>query len=266
MAIPAPPLTRAQMLLYPVKKGLRRIGDMAHELFLRLRLSVRTDRETLKELGRLLERRSDWKNAAFCYRQVLEKSPDDFDTSAKLGKALCNSGEVEASIPILRRAVEMKPDHVQALTTLGRAYFETGDDDAAFASIIEAMRLDSVQPPSPWTEASWLFKQIVQRRSKRDRKRDVERFQQEVERNPEDHEALLQLGFALFSDQQVESSLRAYRKSLESKPDCALAHYRLARALEESGDHDEAKRHYAEASRLDPSRGYYRSRHQPHVS
>jgi Flp pilus assembly protein TadD len=53
----------------------------------------------------------------------------------------------------------------------------------------------------------------------------------------------------------LEGAISQFRAAISDKPEYAAAHYALGLALQRTGDAEGAKREFAEASRLDPSRG-----------
>ena len=81
----------------------------------------------------------------------------------------------------------------------------------------------------------------------------AERFRQAVELDHEFADAWNNLGNVLMEQSHAEDAIAAYRHALTSSPDYADAHYSLADALEMTVGHREARRHWKEFLRLEPS-------------
>ena len=67
-------------------------------------------------------------------------------------------------------------------------------------------------------------------------------------------------GNCLLRQRRPEEAIVKYERALEARPDFADAHFNLGLALELTGRREEAKQHYAEAARLDPSNDEARRR------
>jgi len=70
---------------------------------------------------------------------------------------------------------------------------------------------------------------------------------------PGDADTLDSLGFALSGKGRYDLAIRNYRLSLRAKPEGALAHYHLARALQKSSRTREAEQEFQVSRRLDPA-------------
>ena len=71
--------------------------------------------------------------------------------------------------------------------------------------------------------------------------------------NPNDHDAINQMGRVAFERGNLESSLAYYRRALALKPDLADVHNNIGNVLKELGQLDEAQKSFLEAIRLDPN-------------
>jgi tetratricopeptide (TPR) repeat protein len=101
------------------------------------------------------------------------------------------------------------------------------------------------------------LKEIYQKKSqladeRRDTKGSVLFMEKVVTLDPEDHDALYQLGVAYEKNKDLEDAMSTYRKVIESQPDHAKAHYRVGFICLRRREFEEAIKAFEEAQRLEP--------------
>ncbi|MFH0981538.1 MAG: hypothetical protein V2A79_08370 [Planctomycetota bacterium] len=106
--------------------------ERARQRFPKLRFRPLRDRE----VGHALVRR-----AIECYRRVLEKSPDDWDTWSALAAKLLFIGDASGALEIYKTLVRHRADDDYLWHNLGTAYYRVGDGAQAIAALEQACAL-----------------------------------------------------------------------------------------------------------------------------
>lgn len=199
-------------------------------------------------------------------------------TPAERATLLCEMGRIEeecgrseAAFAHYRRALEARPDHLPALAALNSLHRAAGDwaeVDRCIARLVGllgdraategASDAESAGEPAgadlgelylDWARVALLLE---------DRGRAVARLEQALEVDPSNHAARRALADLHYEDEHWEAAERYYAALLSAPdpdaPDALVATwlFRVARAQEESGRHDEAAASLREVVQLDP--------------
>lgn len=92
--------------------------------------------------GNELARRSQFAEAAACYRRALALQPDFAQAHLDLGRVLVRLGREAEAKESCRRALALAPDWAEAHNSLGNAQLKAADHEAAIMSYREAVRLE----------------------------------------------------------------------------------------------------------------------------
>jgi len=95
----------------------------------------------LNNLGNILVRQRNYKEAADWYREALQARPKSEKAHLNLGIALDKQGKFDQSIYYFSKALQLKPDDAKAHFHLGLTLFRIGKVEGAVEHLNEAIRL-----------------------------------------------------------------------------------------------------------------------------
>ena len=207
----------------------------------------------LLERARALQGQYREREALDLYLQALEVDPDQFE-------AVCGASYLYGQVGKRLRDRRRQREYYQRSQTLARQAFAARSDDPE-ANLVMAWSHGGIALISGFREkvaAGWKVKEHADRT---------------LESRPDDHRAWYilanlnyQVGTAGFlqrslarvlfggvpKELSLEEAIRAYRKTVEIRPDSILYRYELARALKRSGLKQEASAHLRLALTLTP--------------
>ena len=77
------------------------------------------------------------------WQSLLKVAPDDRDVLRNLGGLLAMDKRYAEAVPILEAEVKLDPSEAQPLTQLGIAYLRSGDADKGYATLQQALKIES---------------------------------------------------------------------------------------------------------------------------
>ena len=173
-------------------------------------------------LGVILTRKGQLKEAITCLLKALQSHPDDPEIRDNLAIALATAhdnnahtlarmGRDDEVIVQLRKALEIRPDFAAARRYLAILLLQKGQVDEAIAQFLEIR-----------------------------------------EKYPDDAVVSFDLGNAYFQKGQINEAVAAYQRALEIKPDDVSSRNNLGNALLRKGMVDEAAAQFREALAIQP--------------
>jgi tetratricopeptide (TPR) repeat protein len=235
-------------------------------------------RELIAQAGEH-QRAGRLEQAEAAYREILRRDPRHVEALRLLALVALQTEHYGQAEQLLARAVEVAPDYLAAWIDLSRAQLEKLDIPAARASIERAILLN---PQSAQVQVH--FANVLARSG---RNADaIEAYRRAAALNPESTPAWIGLGNSLKTIGRQAEAIAAYREAIRLRPEGSEAwwslsnlktfrfdgadveamrlrlaapglspearvqfSFALAKALEDSGEHAEAFRHYATGNR-----------------
>ena len=161
-----------------------------------------------------------------------------------LATAYRERGDLERAIGLYETALTLDADYAQAHSNIGSALAASGETDRAIEHYRQAIAADPATGDLRYNFGNALLAANLYAEA-------AEQFRFAVDAWPEDAEAYNNLGIALASGTRMAEAAEAFREAVRLDPTGVRAHRNLGIALEELGDADGARRHYAEAERLE---------------
>jgi tetratricopeptide (TPR) repeat protein len=171
----------------------------------------------LHSAGRLAE-------AEPLYRQVLNRSPDNFDALHLYGVLLSQTRRVDEAERFLRRAVYIRPNVAAAQSNLGNLLRERGRPEEALPHLRRAVEAD------PTLAAAHQNLGVVLNELGENEEAE-QCFGRAIALQPNFPEALNSLGNALRLSEKLDESERCYRKAIALRPSYSEAHTGLGATL-----------------------------------
>jgi tetratricopeptide (TPR) repeat protein len=200
-------------------------------------------KKAMAELARVLMRQGDSAGAAAASKRAQELPPDEgwldryasefsalaADRQGRFlwAKELLQRGQTADAVALLRRLAEEKPDY-RAYLDLGKALIQSGDTRAAHEALREAARID----PDRF-DAAYLLSVLL-----------VDLAERSLGQEAHKPRAL----------EQLREAAECGRRAVALKPEHALAHLYLGRALKGLGERPRALESLRTAVRLAPQR------------
>jgi tetratricopeptide (TPR) repeat protein len=102
-------------------------------------------------------------------------------------------------------------------------------------------------------EEDWFARAVELESDPAARHEAIAAYRRALEQNPQNDEALANLGALLYERAELEGAAECFRRAAQLQPGDALAYYNLGSVLEEAGQLDEAREHLRRAVELRPS-------------
>jgi tetratricopeptide (TPR) repeat protein len=228
-------------------------------------------------LGSLLARRGDYREAETHLRQALEYKPDYYDAHANMGKVLDGLGRLPEAEKAYLRAVELRQDFPTAFNGLAVVYAKQGKMDEAKQYLARALLLDP-----GYAEAHTNLGKVLQSENQIDAA--IREYEEAVRINPNlfvaqynlaltyygqgnlegaaQHMAAavqlqpsnpavrVNLGAIYLSAKKHDSAIASFQEAIKMAPDYADAYYNLGVALNAVGDQAQANANFEKAESL----------------
>lgn len=182
--------------------------------------------------------------------EAWNSDPENYFINLYLGHKLKAEERDEEAIPYLKKALELFPTSAglgSPYQLLSEIYEKIGDTDKALEVRERWWKL----APRFIENASRVGQLLLERNRLKDAATHLESAMYVNPLQGELHESL---GEVYLKTEQPEKAVREFRVLLNLKPvDLATSHYRLAHALHESGDREEARRHVLFSLEIAPS-------------
>jgi tetratricopeptide (TPR) repeat protein len=232
-------------------------GDVVR--FYSAALALRPDNlAVLNNLGNALRKGGRVDEAVACYQRAIALDPEFAFAHINLGHALMEKGELDRAIACCEKVIEFNPDHLLAHFDLAVALSGRGRVDEAIEHYREILRRwpKRADWPRGWKPnmASVRHNLFLLLEKQGKLAETVTELRSAVRRKPNDAEARLLLGHALFSQRDAEraellSAVRRNPKDSEARRKLRRAHYK---------QHDaEAAKHLRAAIRLKAKERYW---------
>lgn len=212
-------------------------------------LAIRESSRAHLDCGLACEKAGKLRDAERHLRRALEIEEDPssaFDIHLNLGRVNLELDRPDRAARELRRALKVIENDTEAAVLLARALMRRGSVDEAF-EVLER----HVPDPGIDSRAANQMARIHEVRGKLEQA--LEHFEKALSRDPEDVEALTGAGRVSLALNAPSKALSWLNRALEAGPATPTLHALRARALEDSGDIEEAARAFRKALELDPS-------------
>ena len=190
---------------------------------------------------------------------LVKAAPDSARLHQITAELLETEGDFAGAVAQYRKALEIEPKLPGARRALGVALMNSTNDEPNRLEARKQFELElSLNPGDALSEYQlgelmWLG----------NRPEDaLRRFQRAVELQPNFPHALIAAGKVLLSKEKADEAISLLKKAVSLDPSNEVGHFRLAQALQKSGDQAGAAREFAEFRRLrsalESLRGIYR--------
>lgn len=198
-------------------------------------------------LGTALQhhRAGRFKEAEYCYRQVLESVPQDIDVLCNLGAVLMNQGKLDEAVHSLREAVLLDRNHAISNYNLGNVLKKQGKIDEAKERYLKAIECDRSH-----TGAHFNVGNIYVEEGRFDDA--LSSFLNTLSLNPGHVAAHLNMGNVLKAQGKMDEALVSYRNALANDENNTAAYHNIGIILKAQGKIDEAIEAYNRAIAIEP--------------
>lgn len=210
-------------------------------------------------LGQALQAASRREEARKAFEAALARDPRSIEALFLLGQIEAEAGELPAAIRHMEQALALQADAGPIERSLAGLLARAGDRVRA-AELAQRGSKAAVRSRDPWmqqvTDLASAGRSFVDRgvvAFTEGRFEDAAAaFGQAVAALPDDAEAHLNLGSALYRLERLDEAEASYRRALELDPERVLAYFNLGTLLARRGLRDEAHEQYRQALARDP--------------
>jgi tetratricopeptide (TPR) repeat protein len=202
-------------------------------------------------LGLGLKLKDQLPDAVAEFEKAAALDPHQADIHYTLGVTLWQQGDFDKATSALRAAIQAKPDYAEAHYTLGTVLKQQGKLQEAAASLREAIRLQPDFAGAHTTLASTL-RQL----GDADGAARESRLGAQISKDKTSLQAATfdtNSGMRLLKVGDLEGAISQFRAAIALAPGYALAHFHLAKALQQKGETTEAVQEFQQAVDLDPT-------------
>jgi Flp pilus assembly protein TadD len=192
----------------------------------------------------LLAHRAVWQ-ANEVFAKGVEAFPKSQRMVTALGAALFAGAEYDEAALRLCEASDLNPADREPYILMGQSEIAAPDPLRCVEQKLK--RFVELKPTDGWANYFYAMDLLKRHRQSSDSPvlREVEaRLEKAAALDSGCGDAYLQLGILAFSDHQFEKAIRHYRRAIVADPQLTEAHYRLAVALDRSGDKEDAQREF----------------------
>lgn len=190
-------------------------------------------------------RNEDYRSELVLYADTVAKRPGNAFARYNFGRALNESGAIDASIVQYREAIRLDPSHSAPRNNLGKALADRGLIREAIDEYAVALRLRPDYPLAHYNLGEAMLRLGQNEEALRE-------FAKVVDLQPDDVEARDNLGGLLLQLGHVQDAITQFQIVLKIDPKHFETHYMLGNALRLSGRPAEAVAHYEQALQLKP--------------
>lgn len=168
--------------------------------------------------------------------------PDGARMHEMMGRELARHGDEAQAIVNLREALKINPHLPGAHFELGELLYNSSDEQLQAQAALE---LQAALADNPNDEKAHLL--MGEAAAKRgDTKSAFSEDSRAVELQPDDADALVELGKALMTANQDAKAQEMFERAVKTDPSNTVAHYRLSMLYRRQGKTDEAAQHMAD--------------------
>ena len=214
--------------------------------------TTKPDSDVLRLIADAYEANQETPNALSTLQKAVELYPREERHYTGLAEFCSQHGAYDLGLEILSVGTKNIPESSRILTMQGVIHAQLGRYEEAEAAFQRAAQL------SPDQEPAALGLTVAMQQTGR-LAESIELLRKQVEKNPNEVTTQLMLGQALIKNgaepgqEEFEEAQAALLRSVELKPDVALARVELGRLYLKSGDLDKAIAQLQQALTLDPS-------------
>jgi tetratricopeptide (TPR) repeat protein len=175
-------------------------------------------------------------------RVCLGIRPDHAASLINLGARLLAKGDSDGAVTWSRKATEMAPQRAEGHFNLGVSLYAKKDLEGAIASYRKALELEPALSRA-FTNLGviWMEKAEAEpARGDEFRAEAIQCYRKAIETNAKDHNAQINLGYALKADGELAGAVACFRKVTQLKPKDAIAWCDLGLCLRGQGQFAEA--------------------------
>jgi tetratricopeptide (TPR) repeat protein len=189
--------------------------------------------------------KGDYPTAEKCFRESLEKMPNEASILTNLSATLIKLNKFDEAREFCLKAISIDEGSAKSWLTLGLVDKELSDFSSAAENIKRAIEKDP-----DYSEAYNIFGLILNEQS--DYAGAVEKFRYAIDLNPDYADAYNNLGLALQNLEQYDDASASFRQALSLNPDSAGVHRNIGVVMILLGKIDEAKSWLVKAIELAP--------------
>ncbi len=197
----------------------------------------------------------DWDSAVELCQRALEESPDDPRAVTLLVNAYTAMDLLEDAEDVVRTFLKSHPTHAEARLLAAHLLIRFAEDDhdriEEGLELLEGLERDKDEA----VRFNALLLSGLGLSNLGELEAALQAFTKAVELDPEDAEARLEHGIALFECARFDEANSALTELTQDEPDDASAWHHLGLIAERRGEADAARRFFEKARRLDPE-GY----------
>jgi Flp pilus assembly protein TadD len=194
------------------------------------------DLEVLQALAAGYARTLRWHEAERAYTRLLEIQPDREDVRLEHGRSLLGAGSFDLAAADFREILRRSPSHFAARLLLSHCLLSNGQVAEAEAELRACRQLDPSHP-EPLVGLATCY---IERG-------DFDQAQaflsQALRADPSSARALHLQGDLYLRRKRYDLAIRIFEQVVRMQPGEPLGHLKLAQALDQSGDRDQAKKH-----------------------
>ena len=201
--------------------------------------------EALVHLGFLNAEQGDTDTALDCYHAAVAANPHNVQARNNLGYEYYRRGLYQQAEEQYRYALERRPEYTLARNNLGNALLEQGRREEALEQFEDVYALD---PKDPY--ARYNMGNVELQRGNYESA--VEHYEAALQIRPHNADAANNLGLALLRNNNAEDAVPWFEKALEHEHNHLWAHCNLAIVHEMLGNPEQARKHAARCSEVNP--------------
>jgi len=162
-------------------------------------------------LGNYYVSKKMYKEAAYCYNEVLRINPNDVRGLENMGLLCYDIGDKKRAIYYYSQALRYNPNSIKSNFKLGTIYSEQGDIDKAFGYFSRVTNLDPKH-----AEAYYNLGVITAKKG--DKEKAIQYLLTAIKYNPRGAEARSSLGVILMNMGKVHDALQQFNEALKNDP------------------------------------------------
>lgn len=206
----------------------------------------------LNNLGNTYRAFEQLDNAIDCYKRAIQADKNSAEYHLNLGIALTEKGIIEEAIASLEKALTINPNYQQVNMALGDIFQTQGKLDKAISSYIKALSIDPKysknQNPNNFDALLSLGMALYRRGNL---KESQITYEQALEINPHSTECLTNIAATFYEQGRVDIAEACYQAVVDLIPTSTDAHINLGFLLSQQEKYDEAIECYKAALKQD---------------
>jgi predicted TPR repeat methyltransferase len=186
-----------------------------------------------------------FKEAEYCYRQVLESVPQDVDVLCNLGAVLMSQGRLDEAESSLAEAISLDRDHTISNYNLGNVLKKQGKIEEAKDRYLRAIDSDRTHAGAHFNIGNICLEEESLDEA-------LSYFRNTTSLDPGHIAAHLNMGNILKTQGKIDEALASYRNVLASDENNTAAYHNIGIILKAQGKIDDAIEAYNRAIEIEP--------------